>query len=126
MTSFDALVELMEFMRGPQGCPWDREQKISSFKKFLAEESGEALEAIEKEDYKNLCEELGDLLWHVIFISQIAKEEGLFSIEDVMDGLRKKIVRRHPHVFGDKKGNISVEEVMREWEAIKAREKGEA
>ncbi|MBD3387967.1 MAG: nucleotide pyrophosphohydrolase [Candidatus Altiarchaeales archaeon] len=122
MASFKELVELMAYMRGPSGCPWDREQTISDFTVHLRNESEEALQAIEKEDYENLREELGDLLLHVLFISRIAEEEGLFTIQDVMDGLKDKIVRRHPHVFGDEKV-ASSEDVMRQWKRIKEEEK---
>lgn len=96
MTSFQELKKLIEYMRGPKGCAWDREQTIGDFKGYFRDESNEVLDAIRKEDYENLKEELGDVLWHIIFISQIAKEEGLFTVDDVMDGLKDKIVRRHP------------------------------
>ncbi|MBU0762853.1 MAG: nucleotide pyrophosphohydrolase [Candidatus Altiarchaeota archaeon] len=123
MASFDELVDLMAYMRSPEGCPWDRKQKIDDFKKYLSEESREALDAIDKKDYPNLCEELGDLLWHILFISQIAKEEGLFTIDEVVDGLKKKIVRRHPHVFGEGRKLSTPEEVIKEYGKIKALEK---
>jgi len=121
MTSFRELVELMSHMRGEDGCPWDRKQTIDDFGVHLANESREALDAIAKKDYENLREELGDLLWHVLFISQIASERGLFNIDDVMDGLRDKIVRRHPHVFGGDRID-DPEEVMRLWGKIKQEE----
>lgn len=123
MDSFGQLVELIEFMRGPKGCPWDRQQKISDFKRYLAEESEEAISAIEAQDYENLKEEIGDLLWHVVFISQIGKERGLFTIEDVIMGLKDKIIRRHPHVFGDSPRLESAKEVEAIWESIKAKER---
>ncbi|MFH1403695.1 MAG: MazG nucleotide pyrophosphohydrolase domain-containing protein [Candidatus Altiarchaeota archaeon] len=122
MVLFSELVSIMERMRGPDGCPWDREQTIGDFSKYLKEESGEALDAIERKDYENLKEELGDLLWHVIFISRIAEEEGLFTIDDVMRGLRDKIVRRHPHVFGDARAETS-EQVMELYRRIKEDER---
>lgn len=122
MASFRELVELMAYMRGENGCPWDKEQTIDDFSVHLANESQEALDAISKKDYENLREELGDLLWHVLFISEIASEEGLFTIDDVMDGLRDKIVRRHPHVFGDERID-DPKEVTRRWHKIKQQEK---
>jgi len=122
MASFEELVELMAYMRGPEGCPWDREQTIRDFKVHLRNESDEALEAIKKEDYVNLKEELGDLLWHILLISQIAKEEGRFTIQDVIDDLREKIIRRHPHVFADKK-HLKPDEIMRMWKEIKEKER---
>ncbi|MFH1054901.1 MAG: MazG nucleotide pyrophosphohydrolase domain-containing protein [Candidatus Altiarchaeota archaeon] len=122
MAEFEELVGLMSKMRGPEGCPWDREQTIDDFKVHLRNESKEALDAIKHKDYGNLREELGDLLWHILFISQIAKEEGRFTIDDVMVGLKKKIIRRHPHVFGGRKLN-SPEEVMREYRKIKKAER---
>jgi tetrapyrrole methylase family protein/MazG family protein len=122
MASFMELVELMAYMRGPGGCPWDRQQTIDDFKTHLRNESQEALEAIECGDYGNLREELGDLLWHILFISQIAREEGLFTIDDVMAGLEDKIIRRHPHVFGQKR-DLTPEEVSELWGEIKVGEK---
>jgi len=122
MASFKELVKLMAYMRGPNGCAWDREQTIDDFSVHLKNESREALEAIRKKDYGNLREELGDLLWHILFISQIAGEEGLFTIDDVLDGIRDKIIRRHPHVFGGRKLKTA-EEVMREYRKIKETER---
>lgn len=122
MTSFEELRQLMEYMRSERGCAWDRKQKISDFKKYLREESQEALDAIEKDDMENLCEELGDLLWHVLFISQIAKEKDYFTVEDVMNGLKDKIVRRHPHIFSDEKCDLSAEEVEKAYRRIKESE----
>ncbi|MFH0861981.1 MAG: MazG nucleotide pyrophosphohydrolase domain-containing protein [Candidatus Altiarchaeota archaeon] len=122
MTTFQELVGLMARLRGPDGCAWDREQTIGDFKVHFRNESQEVLDALERKDYENLKEELGDVLWHVIFISEIARQEGRFSVEDVMDGLKEKMMRRHPHVFGGKKLSTSGE-VMREYRKIKAAEK---
>ncbi len=122
MTSFEELVELMKYMRGPKGCPWDREQTIEDFKKYLREESDEALEAIDNKDYDNLREELGDLLWHVVFISEIASEQGLFDIDEVVTSLHDKIVHRHPHVFAGVKADTS-EDVKRLYVKIKENER---
>jgi len=124
MASFEELVSLMAYMRGPNGCAWDREQTLGDFRKHFRNESKEVLDALKKEDWKNLEEELGDILWHVLFMSEIAKDEGLFTIDDVMEGIADKIVRRHPHVFG-KKRKLSPEEVLKEWKAIKQKEKDE-
>lgn len=119
---FKELVELMAYMRSEEGCPWDREQTLKDFLAHLKEESDEVLEAIEKEDYDNLKEELGDLLWNILFISQLAKEQKKFDIHDVMEDVRKKIVRRHPHVFGNIKAETP-EEVMIHYKRVKKNEK---
>jgi len=116
---FKDLVELMDFMRGPEGCAWDREQEIES---YLKNESDEVLESIKKSDYDNLREELGDLLWNIIFLAQITKEKGLFDASDVMSDLKAKILRRHPHVFGDKK-ITDLDEILRQWHEIKKNER---
>lgn len=119
---FRDIVEMIAHMRGPQGCAWDREQTIESFLTHLKNESQEVLDSIEKEDYANLREELGDLLWNIVFLAQIAKEEGLFDISDVMTDLKAKIIRRHPHVFGEKR-ITDPEEILRQWYKIKDAEK---
>ncbi len=120
--AFARLVAIMERLRSPGGCPWDREQDFSTLRRYIVEEAYELVEAIESEDGKNVMEESGDLLLQVVFISQIASEQGLFTIKDVLDAICSKLVIRHPHVFGD----IDVadsDEVMRNWEAIKSVEK---
>ena len=99
MEEFDRLVDLMARLRGDQGCPWDKKQTAKAFRTFLLEETYEAIDAIENEDHAALKEELGDLLFHVIFISQICKEEGLFDIRDVITSAYTKMYNRHPHVF---------------------------
>lgn len=124
-TSFQDLVELMSYMRSERGCPWDREQKLGDFKVHLKNESDEVLAAIRKEDYVNLREELGDLLWNILFISQLAREKKRFGIYDVMDALREKIIRRHPHVFGNVKAETA-EEVVYHYRKIKKMEKSAA
>ena len=124
MYSFKDLTEIIEKLRSEEGCPWDREQTHESLKKCLAEETQEVYEAIDHHDMDNLCEELGDVLLLVMLNSQIAQEEGAFTIDDVVDGLCRKMIRRHPHVFGDKKVN-SVEEGLALWNVIKAQEKAE-
>ena len=96
MYTFDDLVGIIAKLRSPEGCPWDREQTFESLKKCLADETEEVFQAIDNKDMENLCEELGDVLLQVILNSQIAKEEGRFTIDDVIDGLCRKMVRRHP------------------------------
>ena len=120
--SFADLVEITAKLRSPEGCPWDREQTFESLKKYLAEESQEVFDAVDHQDMENLCEELGDVLLQVVMNSQIAAEMGAFTIEDVIDGVSRKMVRRHPHVFGDAKVT-SPEESLALWNAIKKQEK---
>lgn len=116
------LLRLMARLRAPGGCPWDRRQTHKSLVRHLKEESAEVAQAIRKNDTENLCEELGDLLHQIVFHAQLAREKKRFTMADVVDGLCRKIVRRHPHVFGKKKIK-SVKEVMVQWEEIKRREK---
>ena len=112
----------MARLRAPGGCPWDREQTFDSIKAYTLEETYEVLEAIDNRDWEELTGELGDLLLQVLFYAEMAKEEGTFSIDDVLDRLSSKLVHRHPHVFGDVKAETS-SEVLRNWEALKAVEK---
>lgn len=123
-TSFEEIVKLIQHLRGPQGCLWDREQTLDTIKEKLQEEANEVLAAINSKDHQNLKEELGDLLWNIIFVADICEREKLFSMQDVLDGLRDKIIRRHPHVFGDMKLN-SVDEILAHQKKIKAEEKKE-
>lgn len=122
MHTFEDLVNITNKLRSEHGCPWDREQTHESLKKCLEEESGEVLDAIDQKDMENLCEELGDVLFQVMLHSQIAKERGAFTIDDVVNGICEKMIRRHPHVFGDKKV-ISSEEGQALWNEIKMQEK---
>ena len=124
MYTFNDLVNIIAELRSDHGCPWDREQTYESLKKCLADETQEVFEAVDRHDTENLCEELGDVLLQVMLNSQIAKEEGAFTIDDVIDGLCQKMVRRHPHVFGDAKVNTT-EEGLALWNEIKAQEKAE-
>lgn len=124
MYSFEDLRKIIAKLRSQEGCPWDREQTYESLKKCLAEETEEVYQAVDNHDMENLCEELGDVLLLIMLNSQIAKEEESFTIDDVIDGLCRKMIRRHPHVFGDKKVS-SVEEGLALWNAIKAQEKAE-
>jgi nucleoside triphosphate diphosphatase len=119
---FERVVQIMARLRAPDGCPWDREQTFDTIKPYTLEEAYEVLEAIDNRDWPELTGELGDLLLQVLFYSQIAVEEGHFSIDDVLDRLSTKLVGRHPHVFGEVKADTSAE-VLRNWEALKALEK---
>lgn len=120
--TYEDFLDIIAQLRAPDGCPWDRKQTHESLKKCLLEESNEVLEAIDKKDDENLCEELGDVLLQVVMHAQIATEEGRFTMNDVIQGVSEKMVRRHPHVFGDAKVN-SVEEGLDLWNAIKKQEK---
>lgn len=122
MHTFDDLIGIIAELRSDHGCPWDKEQTFESLKKCLADEAQEVFEAVDNKDMENLCEELGDVLLQVVLYSQIAKEAGAFTIDDVIDGISEKMVRRHPHVFGDKEVN-SPEEALALWKEIKLQEK---
>ncbi len=119
--SFSALVEIMARLRAPQGCPWDREQTHQSLRQYLLEETYEVLETIDLEKYGDLRQELGDLLLQVIFHAQIAAEQKRFTIDDVIAAISDKLIRRHPHVFGEEKVNSAAEQSVR-WEKIKKAE----
>ena len=120
---FDSLLSVMARLRGEGGCPWDREQTRESLKPYLIEEAYEALEAIDEGSTDHIMEELGDVLFQVVFHSQVASEQGEFSMADLLARLRDKMVRRHPHVFGD--GAVSnAEEALSQWERIKRGERG--
>jgi tetrapyrrole methylase family protein / MazG family protein len=122
--TFDDLVATMARLRGPGGCPWDREQTHRSLRPYLLEETYEALEAIDDGSPQQLCRELGDLLLQIVFHAQMAAEAGTFTIDDVVAGLVDKLIRRHPHVFGDARVEGS-REVLTNWEVIKAQERTE-
>jgi tetrapyrrole methylase family protein / MazG family protein len=125
LKNFSKLREIIAVLRGPNGCPWDKEQTHESLKKYLIEETYEVIEAIDSGDIDHLIEELGDVLLQVMLHAQIGEDEGYFAIEDVMEVLSEKMIRRHPHVFGDKKAKDSIE-VLRNWQEIKKLEKGES
>ena len=114
MYTFQDLTDIIAKLRSEEGCPWDREQTYESLKKCLMDEAQEVLEAVDNKDMDNLCEELGDVLLLVMLNSQIAREEGVFTIDNVIDGISRKMIRRHPHVFGDVKVN-SAEEGLALW-----------
>src|SRR5919107_1785645 len=123
--NFQDLIALMARLRSPEGCPWDREQTYATLAPMLVEEAYEAFEAVEDAREgrpANLCEELGDLLFQIVFYAQVAAERGEFTIEDVTSQIHAKMVRRHPHVFGDVLVRDN-EELLRNWEALKAEEK---
>ena len=126
MQSFDELKEVVRRLRAEDGCPWDRAQTHTSLKAACIEEAAEVICGINVYEAtgnaENLKEELGDLLFEVMIQSQIAEEEGIFTLDDVISGIRDKMIRRHPHVFGDANVN-SPDEVLTTWEAIKAKEK---
>jgi MazG family protein len=119
---FERAVSIMARLRAPGGCPWDREQTFDTIKRYTLEETYEVLEAIDNRDWNELPGELGDLLLQVLFYSEMAKEQGTFSVDDVLDRLSNKLVDRHPHVFGDVKADTP-SEVLRNWEALKAEER---
>jgi len=119
---FEQAVSIMERLRAPGGCPWDREQNFDSIKPYTLEEAYEVLEAIDNRDWPELRDELGDLLLQVLFYAQMAREEKRFSVDDVLERLSQKLINRHPHVFGDVEAKTSAD-VLRNWEALKAEEK---
>lgn len=121
---FDDLVEIMNLLRGPEGCPWDREQTHESIRRNFVEEVYEALDAIDRKDDANLREELGDVMMQVVFHARIAQEGGRFDIGDVTDEVCKKLIHRHPHIFGTASADTS-DEVLKNWDAIKRVEKGQ-
>lgn len=119
---FDKLVAVQARLREPDGCPWDREQTHASLRTYLIEEAYEVLEALESGNDRKFAEEMGDLLLQIVFHSQIAKEEGRFTVADVIREVHDKMVRRHPHVFGEKRAKDSAE-VLKNWEQIKKEER---
>ena len=122
MKEFDRLIEIVTTLRAPNGCPWDRDQNLYSLKDKMIEEAYELLDAIDNKDIDNIHEELGDLTLHIVMHSLIAEEDNLFTIKDVLNRISDKMVRRHPHVFGDE--DISkTEDVLKRWDEIKKIEK---
>jgi tetrapyrrole methylase family protein / MazG family protein len=120
MEEFAKLVELMATLRGEDGCPWDKKQTTKAFRTFLLEEVYELIDAIEKDDFEGIKEELGDVLFHIVFISQICKEDGRFDIKDVILNTYKKMYGRHPHVFAQSSEGVTIEQ---RWEDTKKAEK---
>lgn len=122
MYSFDDLMGIVATLRSENGCPWDRKQTHESLKPCLESECREVVEAIDKKDMENLCEELGDVLLNVVLQCRIAEENGEFTMADVIDGVSRKMIRRHPFVFGEKR-TVSAEEGQALWNEIKLQEK---
>lgn len=122
---FDKLVTIIKRLRDPDnGCPWDREQTHRSIRQYILEETYELIEAIDADDADSMCEELGDVLLHILFHADIESDRDNFSIDDVIDGISEKLIRRHPHIFGDVDVADS-EEVLKNWEHLKLKERGE-
>src|SRR5437588_5476415 len=121
-TRFDTLVKLMARLRAPEGCPWDREQNFDTIRKHTLEETYEVLDAIDRRDWDGLREELGDFLLQAVFYAQMAAEENRFNIGDSLDAINEKLVRRHPHIFGDETASTG-DQVLKRWDEIKAGEK---
>lgn len=122
--TFDDLVEILRILRRPGGCPWDREQTHESIRRNFIEETYEAIEAIDNKDSELLCEELGDVMLQVVFHAQISEDEGEFDINEVCDGVCKKLIVRHPHVFSDVLAETS-EKVLENWDKIKMQTKSQ-
>src|SRR5437870_9035635 len=120
--SFDELVQLMQRLRSPNGCPWDRKQTLPSLKPFIIEESYEVIDAIDRDDRRSLCEELGDFLLQAVFAAEVTREAGSFDIYDSVTAIYEKLVRRHPHVFGDVEAR-DAEQVLVNWEKLKNEER---
>ena len=120
-TNFPELVDIMQKLLAPDGCPWDREQTMQTLEPFLIEEAYEVLEAIDTDDAREHCEELGDLLFQIVFQAELRAREGKFGIEDVVRAIATKMIRRHPHVFGDLKVKDS-DEVLANWGKLKEAE----
>ncbi|HEX9715175.1 MAG TPA: nucleoside triphosphate pyrophosphohydrolase [Desulfurivibrionaceae bacterium] len=118
---FLALLEIISRLRAPDGCPWDKKQTPQTFKQYLVEETHELLEAINDDNPSHICEELGDLLFQVLFLNNLYQEKNLFTLSDVIDSISAKMIRRHPHVFGGETVD-SEQELRRQWQAIKSRE----
>jgi tetrapyrrole methylase family protein / MazG family protein len=123
--SFDDLVAIMDRLREPGGCPWDREQTYATLRGYLIEECYEVVDALDRADLSGLREELGDLLFQIVFLARLGAEDRAFSAGDVVEGIAAKMVRRHPHVFGDDTAESSAEVLVR-WEEIKKAEKKDA
>src|SRR5438876_4331100 len=127
MKEFDRLVEIMATLRGPDGCPWDREQTIDTLKPFVLEETYEVLDAIDRHDHAALGEELGDFVFEAVFLAQLEAEQGHFTIAESLRSIADKLVRRHPHVFARDEGEPRLDsagQVRTRWEEIKALEPG--
>lgn len=123
MQSFDRLLEIADQLLGPNGCSWDKEQTLFSLEPYLLEETHELIEAIDLQDSSAMLEELGDVLYALVFIAKIAEQQGRFTMREAIEQVADKLIRRHPHVFGDIKVS-STDDIVRNWEAIKRQERG--
>ena len=119
---FQKLVEIMARLRAPGGCPWDREQTFDSIKPYTLEETYEVLDAVDRREFGELAEELGDFILQAVFYAQMASEQNLFRIDDALDAINRKLIRRHPHIFGDQSAETATD-VKRIWGQVKAEEK---
>lgn len=124
MDQFDALLHVAEKLLGPNGCPWDQTQTFLSLQPYVLEEAHEVIEAVDADDDRKIIEELGDLLYTVVFYGKLAEKSGRFSIEEIVKTIKEKLIRRHPHVFAEVKVE-GVDEIIKNWEQIKAEEKKE-
>lgn len=120
--NFLSLISTIQKLRSEQGCPWDRKQTTNSLKKYLIEEFKEIIEAIDRDDDENLCEELGDFLYLMLMIGEINRDEGSFTIAEILDTINQKLIRRHPHVFSSRK-ELDESQLRQQWNDIKEREK---
>jgi MazG family protein len=125
-TEFQRLVDIMAKLRGPSGCPWDREQTLDSLRGFVLEETYEVLEAIDRGDHEDLRGEIGDFLFEGVFLAQVETDAGRFTVTESLRHINEKLIRRHPHVFGDAAGVDTPGKVVEQWEQIKAREQQSA
>ncbi len=125
MEQFDSLLGVAEKLLGPKGCPWDQKQTFLSLQPYVLEEAHEVIEAVDAGDDAKMIEELGDLLYTIVFYGKLGEKSGRFSIIEIVSAIKEKLIRRHPHVFGEVKVE-GADEVVKNWEKIKAEEKGEA
>lgn len=123
MEPFDSLLQVAEQLLGPNGCSWDQKQTFLSLQPYVIEEAHEVVEAVDADDDEKMIEELGDLLYTIVFFGKLAEKMGRFSMEQIIQTVKEKLIRRHPHVFGDLKVK-DTEEIIKNWEKIKAEEKG--
>ncbi len=122
-TQLMPLINIIKELRGVSGCPWDKKQKPETIIKYIKEEAWELIEAIESKDTNNICEETGDLLYLLIFLTEMHSEKNLYTLQDVINSIRSKLIRRHPHVFGKSQAKTD-KELTEQWENIKKQEKG--
>ena len=117
------LINTVHILRSVDGCPWDRKQTCQTLKKYLHEEFQEIIESIDKQDWQNLCEELGDFLYLIVMLSDINSQSEIFTMDDVIKNINEKLIRRHPHVFSSKQ-DLDEDTLRKQWQEIKEREKG--